>query len=114
MVSGVTDHITPWKACYRSVHLYGGETEFILSNAGHLQSLVNPPGNPKAQYFTNSEYPATANEWMENTETTNESWWLRWNSWLSERSGIMKNAPKKLGNKNYPPLSMAPGEYVFT
>jgi len=75
---------------------------------------VNPPGNPKAQYFTNSEYPATANEWMENTETTNESWWLRWNSWLSERSGIMKNAPKKLGNKNYPPLSMAPGEYVFT
>jgi len=114
MVSGVTDHITPWKACYRSVHLYGGETEFILSNAGHLQSLVNPPGNPKAQYFTNSDYPATADEWMKNTETTNESWWLRWNDWLSERSSIMKNSPKKLGNKNYPPLSMAPGEYVFT
>jgi len=30
MVSGVTDHITPWKACYRSVHLYGGETEFLM------------------------------------------------------------------------------------
>ena len=25
---------------------------FALSNAGHIASLVNPPGNPKASYFT--------------------------------------------------------------
>ncbi len=114
MVAGVTDHITPWKACYRNVHLYGGKTEFILSNAGHLQALLNPPGNPKAQYFTNPDYPATADEWVEKAQSTEASWWLRWNDWLSERSGEMKNAPKKLGTKAYPPLSKAPGEYVFT
>ena len=24
----------------------------MLSNAGHIASLVNPPGNPKANYYT--------------------------------------------------------------
>jgi len=114
MVAGVTDHITPWKACYRNIRLFGGEMEFVLSNSGHLQSLINPPGNPKAKYHTNKDFPARADRWLEGTTSYNESWWLRWNEWLGERSGEMKTAPKKLGNKAYPPLSQAPGEYVFT
>ncbi len=114
MVAGITDHITPWKACYRNVRLMGGETEFILSNSGHLQSLLNPPGNPKAKYFTNKDFPARADRWLEGAESFNESWWIRWNEWLSERSGEMKAAPKSLGNKAFPPLTQAPGEYVFT
>ena len=114
MVAGVTDHITPWKACYRNVRLMGGETEFILSNSGHLQSLINPPGNPKALYYTNKDFPPRADRWLEGAESKNESWWIRWNEWLSERSGEMKKAPKSLGNKAYPPISQAPGEYVFT
>jgi len=114
MVAGVTDHITPWKACYRNIRLFGGEVDFVLSNSGHLQSLINPPGNPKAQYFTNPDHPPRADRWLEGAESTSESWWLRWDKWLSERSGEMKAAPKSLGNKAFPPLSQAPGEYVFT
>ena len=114
MVAGVTDHITPWKACYRNVRIMGGDVEFILSNSGHLQSLLNPPGNPKAKYYTNKEFPPRADRWLEGAEATNASWWLRWNEWLGERSGEMKNSPKKLGNKAFPPISQAPGEYVFT
>ena len=114
MVAGITDHITPWKACYRNIRLMGGEVEFILSNSGHLQSLINPPGNPKALYYTNQNFPPRADRWLEAAESHAESWWIRWNEWLSERSGELKNAPKKLGNKAYPPISQAPGEYVFT
>ena len=114
MVAGITDHITPWKACYRNVRLFGGETEFILSNSGHLQSLINPPGNPKAKYYTNKDFPARADRWLEASTAHDESWWIRWNEWLGERSGEMKAAPKTLGNKAFPPLSQAPGEYVFT
>ena len=114
MVAGVTDHITPWKACYRNVHLFGGEIEFVLSNSGHIQSLLNPPGNPKAKYFTNPEFPEMADDWVANAEQVDGSWWTRWDEWLSERSGEMKPSPKSLGVKAYPPITKAPGEYVFT
>ncbi|WP_298912980.1 alpha/beta fold hydrolase [uncultured Algimonas sp.] len=114
MVAGVTDHITPWKACYRNVRLFGGETTFVLSNSGHIQSLLNPPGNPKAQYFVNEDFPPRADRWLEGAESFGESWWLRWAEWLGERSGETKAAPKSLGNKAHPPTVQAPGEYVFT
>ena len=86
----------------------------MLSNSGHIQSLLNPPGNPKAQYFINKELPASADEWVAGAESIAESWWTRWVEWLGERSGARKNAPKTLGNKAYSPISQAPGEYVFT
>ncbi len=114
MVAGITDHITPWKACYRNVRLFGGDTTFVLSNSGHIQSLLNPPGNPKAQYFLNEKFPARADRWLEGAESYGESWWIRWQAWLGERSGSMKAAPKKLGNAKFKPVAQAPGEYVFT
>uniref|UniRef100_A0A1I8ASI6 AB hydrolase-1 domain-containing protein n=1 Tax=Steinernema glaseri TaxID=37863 RepID=A0A1I8ASI6_9BILA len=46
-VAGTNDHITPWKSCYKSAQLFGGKVEFLLSNSGHIQSILNPPGNPK-------------------------------------------------------------------
>ena len=30
--------------------LLGGESTFVLSGGGHIQHLVNPPGNRKARY----------------------------------------------------------------
>ncbi len=113
MVAAVTDHITPWRACYRNAHLFGGNVEFVLSNSGHIQALLNPPGNPKAQYFANSNLPEDADEWLGGAEPQQGSWWPRWTDWLSERSGEKKNAPKKLGNKSFPPGDEAPGKYVF-
>lgn len=114
MVAGVTDHITPWKACYRNVHLFGGDLDFVLSSSGHIQSLLNPPGNPKSKYFSNSNFPDTPDEWVGGAQQIEGSWWPRWDEWLSVRSGEMKNSPKSLGIKAYPPLSKAPGTYVFT
>ena len=63
-LGGVTDHITPWQGCYQSVGLLSGETTFVLSSSGHIQSILNPPGNPKANYFYNEQQPAEATEWL--------------------------------------------------
>lgn len=114
IVAGVTDHITPWKACYRTTQLLGSENiEFTLSNSGHLQSLLNPPMNPKAQYFKNDNLDASADEWADNAELVKGSWWPRWAEWLGERSGKLKTAPKSLGSESFPPLYPSPGKYVF-
>ncbi|MEZ5897019.1 MAG: alpha/beta fold hydrolase [Parvularculaceae bacterium] len=113
MVGAVSDHITPWRACYRNVHLFGGDTKFVLSNSGHIQALLNPPGNPKAQYFTNAQLPDTPEEWFAGAAPQQGSWWPMWVDWLGARSGVMKKAPKSLGSKAFAPISKAPGEYVF-
>ncbi|MEL6323105.1 MAG: alpha/beta fold hydrolase [Pseudomonadota bacterium] len=114
IVAGVTDHITPWKACYRTTQLLGSENiTFILSNSGHLQSLLNPPGNPKAQYFANPNITERAEDWAEGAEEVKASWWPTWGAWLKERSGAMKKAPAQMGSEAFPPLYPSPGKYVF-
>jgi polyhydroxyalkanoate synthase len=54
VTGAVTDHLTPWKGCYQTTQLLGGPSTFVLSYSGHIASLVNPPGNPKAHYWTGS------------------------------------------------------------
>jgi polyhydroxyalkanoate synthase subunit PhaC len=115
VVAGVTDHITPWKACYRTTQLIGSQNiEFILSHSGHIQALLNPPGNPKAKYYRNpNKPPATTDAWMAGAEQHEGSWWPRWGEWLVARSGALKAAPKELGSKAYPPGDPSPGRYCF-
>jgi len=114
IVAGVTDHITPWKACYRTTKLIGSRNiKFVLANSGHIQSLINPPGNPKSKYYMADKLPESADEWMTRAEEHEGSWWPEWSTWLTQRSGDEKKAPTKLGHKAYPPLLAAPGSYVF-
>ncbi len=111
-VAGTADHITPWQSCYKSAQLFGGNVEFLLSNSGHIQSILNPPGNPKARYMTSKEMPANAGDWQENSSKHTDSWWLYWQTWLEERSGKLKKSPTSLGNKAYPAGEASPGTYV--
>lgn len=114
IVAGFTDHITPWRACFRTTKLLGGNNEFYVSNSGHIQSLLNPPGNPKAKYFSNTlSDEQSADDWMAGAELKDGSWWTPWAAWLKDRSGETKKTPKSLGNAAHKPLAPAPGEYVF-
>ena len=117
ILGGVTDHITPWRATYRSTRLFGGgEVTYVLSQSGHMQAILNPPGNPKAKYYVqkaDGPLPATAEEWLAGTEEVAGSWWPYWIEWLQARSGTKKSAPKKLGGKAFAPLDPAPGQYVL-
>lgn len=111
-LAGTNDHITPWKSCYKSAQLFGGKVEFVLSSSGHIQSILNPPGNPKSRYMTSEGMAANADEWQENSTKHTDSWWLYWQAWQAERSGNLKKAPLKLGNKAYPAGEASPGTYV--
>lgn len=116
IVAGVTDHITPWKACYRATQMLGSENiEFILSHSGHIQALLNPPGNLKAKYYRNpNKPPADVDQWMMAGATENAgSWWPLWKEWVIARSGETKAAPKKLGTPTHPPGDAAPGKYAL-
>ena len=111
-VSGTTDHITPWEACYKSALLAGGKVEFVLSNSGHIQSILNPPGNPKARFMTGEDMPSDPKLWQERATKHADSWWLHWQKWITARSGESKKTPSSLGSKKYPAGEAAPGTYV--
>ncbi|MFC4292699.1 PHA/PHB synthase family protein [Sphingorhabdus arenilitoris] len=116
ILGGTTDHITPWRACYRSTQLFGSKNvEFILSQAGHMQAILNPPGNPKAKYYKHKkdQTPADVDEWMAGAEEVAGSWWPYWMEWLHKRSGKKISAAKSTGSKKHPAMEDAPGLYVF-
>ena len=114
MLAGITDHITPWRACYRNTAMFGGDIEFVLASSGHIQSLLSAPGNPKFKYLTNDKIAPSSDDWLQSASENSGSWWLHWADWMKERSVETKKAPSKLGHKTFPPLTNAPGEYVFT
>ncbi|MBC7372848.1 MAG: alpha/beta fold hydrolase, partial [Frankiales bacterium] len=87
VVAGSTDHICPWDSCYRSAHLLGGDTRFVLSTAGHIAALVNPPTNPKSNFRVNDALPASGAEWLAGAVTHPGSWWTDHAAWLAARSG---------------------------
>ena len=117
ILGGTTDHITPWRACYRSTQLFGSkDVTFVLSQSGHMQAILNPPGNPKAKYYVakkGGQPPADVDDWLQGAEEQAGSWWPFWMEWLQNRSGGKVPAPQALGSKQYPPMEPAPGLYVL-
>jgi polyhydroxyalkanoate synthase len=114
VVAGIADHISPWQACYRSARLLGVKNmRFVLSSSGHIASLVNPPGNPRASYRVGDVDEPDPAFWTESAEQHSDSWWPDFVSWLSERSGKKKAAPEALGGAGMAPLEPAPGSYVL-
>ena len=112
IVGAVTDHLTPWKACYQACTFLGGDSTFALSNGGHVAALVNPPSNPKAHHFIAPGTAPDADSWMETATREQGSWWQGWAKWVGERSGKRVPAPRQLGSKTFPAGQNAPGSYV--
>jgi poly[(R)-3-hydroxyalkanoate] polymerase subunit PhaC len=113
VTGATTDHLTPWKGCYQTTQLMTGRSRFILSNAGHIASLINPPGNPKAHFFAGPEPEGDPDTWFERAERHQGTWWEDWAAWVTERSGEERDAPAKLGSRKHKAAEPAPGTYVF-
>jgi polyhydroxyalkanoate synthase len=113
VVGGLTDHITTWQGVYRTARLYGGgRSTFVLSNGGHIQSLINPPGNARAWFMAGTGRARTAEAWLKRRQKMEGSWWPHWREWISARSGARQAAAGAFGNARHPPLAAAPGTYV--
>jgi polyhydroxyalkanoate synthase len=113
-IGGITDHISPWQATYRSARLLGSkDNRYVLSTSGHIAALVNPPGNPKASYRTGAVDAEEPQQWLDSAEKSEDSWWPHYVSWLAERSGPEVDAPTTLGGEGFEPLGPAPGTYVL-
>ncbi len=112
-VGGANDHITPWDTAYRSANALGGKKRFLLSRSGHIQAILNPPGNPKAEYMEHDTLYDDPQVWYGEAQKYKGSWWTTWLDWVHQRSGEQRETLDILGNQDYPVLDPAPGTYVF-
>ena len=104
-----TDHIAPWKDCWRGVAQMGTtDKRFILSESGHIAGIVNPPSKKKYGHYTGSrDFGHGWQGWKDDAEFTQGSWWPVWGEWLSGHAGGM--VPARHPDDG---LGPAPGDYV--
>lgn len=107
------DHIAPWHSVYKiNLLAQPEELTFVLTSGGHNAGIVTPPGHPRRRYRMNTRRPdqrfVAADEWFEQTEPVQGSWWPAWQQWLKSYSGN-KAAPPAMGEA----LADAPGTYIY-
>jgi polyhydroxyalkanoate synthase subunit PhaC len=113
IVAGIKDHIVPWENAYRSTQLLGGSSRFVLSTSGHIQALVNPPApDSRSTFRATDDAPADPHAWVAQADMRQGSWWPDYVTWLAQRSGESKPAPRALGSRSFRPTAKAPGSYV--
>lgn len=107
-----TDNVAPWRSVFKIHEFADAETTFALTNGGHNQGVVCPPGTPHRHYrlgLTRQGDPRPDPQaWLDSHKPREGSWWPAWFEWLQARSGA-PIAPPPLG----PALEAAPGAYVF-
>lgn len=113
VMAGSTDHITPWKACYRSTQLFGGDVVFVLTNQNHTQTISSRADNRHLKYWVARDLPEDADLALQSASAHDGAWTGHWIDWLTGLSGEPVQAKKKLGTKAFPPLGPAPGQYVL-
>jgi polyhydroxyalkanoate synthase len=73
---------------------------------------VNPPDANRREFWIDASLPDAADKWLAQARRVPGSWWPHWMQWLKRWSGPSAGAPQMLGNAQYPPLGLAPGDYV--
>lgn len=113
IVSGIKDHIVPWRSSYAATQVLSGKKRFVLGTSGHIQAVVTPPGKKNASYYVNEDYAPDPDDWLNNAGLRNGTWWDEWFDWVIDNQEQTQTAPKKLGNAAHPAGDLAPGRYVF-
>ena len=106
VVGGLADHITPWQGVYQTARLYGGaRSTFALSNGGHIQSLINPPGNTRSWFMAGPARAATPEAWLKRgRRRSREAGGRTGASGFARAPGAMRPAPAALGSARHAPL----------
>ena len=104
------DHIAPAQSVFLGSRLFGGPVTYVLAGSGHIAGVINPPGKPKYQYWTNDRKTDTLDAWLASAEEHPGSWWPHYADWLAQHSGA--KVPARTPGATLGAIEDAPGSYV--
>jgi polyhydroxyalkanoate synthase subunit PhaC len=105
------DHIAPARSAFTGAKCFGGPVRYVMAGSGHIAGVVNPPGKPKYQYWSNGPPDGRFDDWVAKAKETPGSWWPDWLAWLTAQA-LEKVPARKPGDGKLKPLGDAPGDYV--
>ena len=105
------DHIAPARSAFTGAKCFGGPVRYVMAGSGHIAGVVNPPGKPKYQYWSDGPPEGKFDDWVAKAKETPGSWWPDWLAWLTAQAPE-KVPARKPGDGKLKPLCDAPGEYV--
>jgi polyhydroxyalkanoate synthase subunit PhaC len=113
------DHVAPWRSVYK-IHLsLDTDVTFALTNGGHNQGIVTPPGTPGRHYRLATkamhEPHADPGSWLAHHPAVEGSWWAGWLGWLRQHSQAAMVPPPPMADAGtgFAILCDAPGVYVM-
>jgi polyhydroxyalkanoate synthase len=112
------DHVAPWRSVHKIHWLTSAQVRFVLTGGGHNAGIVSEPGHAHRRFHVSTRPLDVAaldpDDWLEQAEARDGSWWIEWGQWLGEHSGE-RIAPPDMGQAEsaYRPLCDAPGHYVM-
>lgn len=113
VVSTEKDHVAPWKSVYKLHLMLSGSICFVLTNGGHNAGIVSEPGHKRRYYRIHEQLPEESylmpEEWVEQAELNQGSWWPQLHEWLVKKGTKKREAAPALDLD----LTDAPGTYVF-
>ncbi len=105
------DHLAPWMSSYTATQLLRGNTTFVLTRAGHVAGMIDPPQAGEDGHLLHGRLPEDPKDWLESAKLAPGSWWSHWQGWISRHGGPMIDAPQPGGGK-LEPLEEAPGRFA--
>lgn len=114
VVAAEDDHIAPWRSVAHINRLMPGPKRGVLSSAGHILGIINPPFPDSKCTYRVGDVKTTDSlaDWESRSELRAGSWWPDWFVWLHARTGEWVTA-RPVTTPTYPKLGAAPGRYVF-
>jgi polyhydroxyalkanoate synthase subunit PhaC len=110
------DHVAPWRSVYKLHRLTGSPITFALTNGGHNQGIVSPPGREDRHFriatSAADDSHIDPDHWFRNAEYHEGSWWPAWFEWLGAHAGRFVDPPARKFATDSAELGPAPGTYV--
>jgi polyhydroxyalkanoate synthase subunit PhaC len=109
------DHVAPWRSVYKLHQLTNSPITFALTNGGHNQGIISPPGREDRHFRIATSAADQAHvdpdHWFRNAEYHEGSWWPAWFEWLGAHSGPFVD-PSLSAAQDGSGLGSAPGTFV--
>lgn len=112
VMAAKNDHIVPYEASFAFCKLVKN-ARFVLSAAGHVAGVINPPLKKKYCYWTNDNRHDQDHDWQtwfSGAKESKGSWWSDWNQWLKGYSGKRKTVAAQ---EDVNAIEAAPGRYAL-